>query len=85
MNWRFEEERMKRDDKSRSGIDRRSFIRTIGSGSAAAAAAATAPIVAATEAQAYDPGAEERRARYRPDSGDVTAFYRTNGYETLKK
>ena len=76
---------MKRDENSPSGIDRRSFIRTVGSGSAIAAAAATAPIIAATEAQAYDPGAEQRRARYRPDSADVKAYYRTNGYETLKK
>jgi hypothetical protein len=73
---------MKRDDTSRGGIDRRSFIRTLGSGSAVAAAA---PIVAATDAQAYDPGAEQRKARYRADSDDVKAFYRTNGYETLKK
>ena len=76
---------MKRDENSPSGIDRRNFIRTVGSGSAIAAAAATAPIIAATEAQAYDPGAEERRARYRPDSANVKAYYRTNGYETLKK
>jgi hypothetical protein len=73
---------MKRDEKSPKGIDRRNFIRTVGSGSAIAAAA---PIVAATEAHAYDPGAEERKARYRADSDDVKAFYRTNGYETLKK
>ena len=76
---------MKRDDNIRGGIDRRNFMRTMGSGSAVAAAAAAAPIVAATEAQAYDPGAEETRARYRADSDDVKAFYRTNGYETLKK
>jgi hypothetical protein len=76
---------MKRDDKSRGGIDRRSFIRTMGSGSALAATAAAAPIVTATEAHAYDPGAEQRKARYRADSADVKAFYRTNGYETLKK
>jgi hypothetical protein len=76
---------MKRDDKSPGGIDRRNFIRTMGSGSAIAAAAAAAPIVAATDAQAYDPGAEQRKARYRADSNDVKAFYRTNGYETLKK
>jgi hypothetical protein len=75
---------MKRDDKSRSGIDRRNFIRTRGSGSAIAAAAAAAPIAAATEAHAYDPGADERKARYR-ETDDVKAFYRTNGYETLKK
>ncbi|HEX3182948.1 MAG TPA: formate dehydrogenase [Beijerinckiaceae bacterium] len=76
---------MKQDEKGPGGMDRRSFIRTLGSGSAVAAAAATAPIVAATEAEAYDPGAEQRKARYRSDSDDVKAFYRTNGYETLKK
>ena len=78
---------MKRDNRRErtNGIDRRSFIRTMGSGSAVAAVAAAAPLVSATDAQAYDPGAEERRARYRADSDDVKAFYRTNGYETLKK
>jgi hypothetical protein len=76
---------MARDDKRPGGMDRRSFIRTMGSGSAVAAAAATAPLVSATDAQAYDPGGEQRRARYRADSDDVKAFYRTNGYETLKK
>ena len=76
---------MKRDDTSRGGMNRRNFIRSVGSGSALAAAAAAAPIVAATDAQAYDPGAEQRKARYRADSDDVKAFYRTNGYETLKK
>jgi hypothetical protein len=66
-------------------MDRRNFIRSMGSGSALAAAAAAGPIAAATDAQAYDPGAEQRKARYRADSDDVKAFYRTNGYETLKK
>jgi hypothetical protein len=78
---------MKRDDSRKTkseGIDRRNFIRTMGSGSAVAAAAAAAPLVAATGAQAYDPGAEERKARYR-ETDHVKAFYRTNGYETLKK
>ena len=41
-----------------------------------AAAATPAPI-----AEAYDPGEDERRARYR-ESDDVRAFYRTNRYET---
>jgi hypothetical protein len=79
------EEQMKRDESIRGGIDRRKFMRTMGSGSAVVAAAAAAPLVSATDAQAYDPGAEETRARYRADSDDVKAFYRTNGYETLKK
>jgi hypothetical protein len=42
-----------------------------------------APITA-EEARAYDPGRDESKARYR-ESDHVKAFYRTNGYETLKK
>jgi hypothetical protein len=37
-----------------------------------------------SEAQAYDPGREETRARYR-ETEDVRAFYRTNRYEGVKK
>jgi hypothetical protein len=70
------------DQKSKA-IDRRNFLRTVGGASTVVAAAVASPI-AATDAQAYDPGAEETRARYR-ESEDVKAFYRTNGYETLKK
>ena len=65
-------------------MDRRRFLRTLGSASTAAAAAAV-PIATSREAQAYHPGKDETRARYRADSPDVQAFYRTNGYETLKK
>ena len=65
-------------------MDRRNFLQTVGSASTMAMAAA-APIAATGEAQAYDPGKQETKARYRPDSPDVKAFYRTNGYETLKK
>ena len=64
-------------------LHRRNFLRALGGASTVAAAAASP--IAATEAQAYDPGAEETRARYNPDSPDVQAFYRTNGYETLQK
>jgi len=70
-------------DKKSKAIDRRNFLRTVGGASTVVAAAVASPI-AATDAQAYDPGAEETRARYR-ESEDVKAFYRTNGYETLKK
>ena len=63
-------------------LDRRSFLRGVGGASTAAVAAVAAPI-AATEEQAYDPGQEETRTRYR-ESDHVKAFYRTNGYETLK-
>jgi hypothetical protein len=71
---------MKEDKKA---IDRRNFLRTVGGASTVAVAAVASPI-AATEAQAYDPGKEETKARYR-ESDHVKAFYRTNGYETLKK
>jgi hypothetical protein len=70
-------------EKQKSALDRRNFLRAVG-GASTAAVAAAAPI-AATEAQAYDPGREETKERYRADSPDVQAFYRTNGYETLKK
>lgn len=70
-------------EKPKNALDRRNFLRAVGGVSTAAAAAVVSPI-AATEAQAYDPGSEETKARYR-ESDDVKAFYRTNGYETLKK
>jgi hypothetical protein len=71
---------MKQDKKA---MDRRNFLRTVGGASTAAVAAVASPI-AATEAQAYDPGQDETKGRYR-ESDHVKAFYRTNGYETLKK
>jgi hypothetical protein len=67
-----------------NSLGRRNFLRAFGSASAATAAAAL-PVTSATEAHAYDPGNQETRARYNADSPDVQAFYRTNGYETLKK
>ena len=72
---------MSKDNKA--AIDRRNFLRTVGGASTVAVAAAASPI-AATDAQAYDPGPDETKARYR-ESDHVKAFYRTNGYETLKK
>jgi hypothetical protein len=69
-------------DTSKKAIDRRNFLR-LGGVSTAAVVAAASPM-AATEANAYDPGGDETKARYR-ESEHVKAFYRTNGYETLKK
>jgi hypothetical protein len=63
-------------------MDRRRFLRA--AGAASAGAGALAHIASPEPAQAYNPGQDERRARYR-ESEDVKAFYRTNGYETLKK
>jgi hypothetical protein len=70
-------------DKPAKALDRRNFLRAVGGASTAAVAAVASPI-AATEAEAYDPGSDETKGRYR-ESDDVKAFYRTNGYETLKK
>jgi hypothetical protein len=70
---------------NQSPPSRRRFLRAVGSASTVAVAATAAPILTIDEAKAYDPGKEERRARYQPNSADVQAFYRTNGYETLKK
>ncbi|MBC8129521.1 MAG: formate dehydrogenase [Rhizobiaceae bacterium] len=65
-------------------LDRRSFLRSAsGVATVAAVAIAIAPSMV-TEAQAYDPGEDETRAKYQPDAADVQAFYRSNGYETLK-
>ncbi|ACA17496.1 formate dehydrogenase region TAT target [Methylobacterium sp. 4-46] len=72
---------MERDRKDQLG--RRQFFRALGGGTAAAAAALVSPL-STGEAKAYDPGSEETRARYR-ETDHVKAFYRTNGYETLKK
>ena len=69
--------------KSNKALDRRNFLRGLGGASTVAVAAVASPI-AATEANAYDPGGDETKARYR-ESEHVKAFYRTNGYETLKK
>lgn len=69
----------KRDD----GLDRRNFLRAFGGATTAVAVAATA--LTPDEAEAYDPGPEETAAKYQPDAPDVQNFYRTNGYETLKR
>ncbi len=69
--------------KTDKAMDRRNFLRSLGGASTVAAAAVASPL-AATDANAYDPGQDETKARYR-ESDHVKAFYRTNGYETLKK
>ena len=71
-------------DQHPKAMDRRSFLRAAG-GASTAVVAVAASSLNSDEAEAYDPGAEETRNRYQPDAPDVQAFYRTNGYETLKK
>lgn len=66
----------------RPSIDRRRFLGAVG-GASTSVAAALSPM-AASEAEAYDPGRDETKARYR-ETDHVKSFYRTAGYETLKK
>jgi hypothetical protein len=65
----------------RVGYSRRNLLR---GAAGASAAAAVAGVSATQEAEAYNPGPDETRARYR-ESDHVQAFYRTNGYETKNK
>jgi hypothetical protein len=70
------------DDKRQAAMSRRGFFGAVAGASTAAAAAAAA--FGPTEAKAYDPGEAETKARYR-ETEHVKAFYRVNGYQTLKK
>jgi len=63
-----------------SALNRRNFLRA----ASVTPAAAIATLILPSEAEAYDPGTEETKARYR-ETDHVKAYYRTNGYETLKK
>jgi hypothetical protein len=62
---------------SRPEVSRRAFV-----GAAIGTATMTAVSVPSEVAEAYNPGDDELRARYRADSPDVQAFYRTNRYES---
>jgi hypothetical protein len=70
---------------TRDAIDRRRFLSAATGATTAAIAAAAATPLLVTDAEAYDPGPSETKAKYQPDAPDVQAFYRTNGYETRKK
>ncbi|SFG84854.1 formate dehydrogenase [Methylobacterium gossipiicola] len=74
---------MRQDQKdTQDGLGRRQFFRALGGGTVAVAAGVAATPMTATDAQAYDPGQDETKGRYRL-TDHVKAFYRTNGYETL--
>jgi hypothetical protein len=68
-------------DKRQMAMNRRNFLRAFGGASTVAVATVT---LSPDEAQAYNPGQEETKTRYR-ESDHVKAFYRVNGYETLRK
>ncbi|MFU0507599.1 formate dehydrogenase [Pseudaminobacter sp. NGMCC 1.201702] len=68
-------------DKRQMAMNRRNFLRAFGGASTAAVATVT---LSPDEAQAYNPGQEETKTRYR-ETDHVKAFYRVNGYQTLRK
>ncbi len=68
----------------RDTVDRRTFLRSATGIAGLAATGAVVTPAMVTEAEAYDPGIDETRSKYQPESADVQAFYRTNGYETLQ-
>jgi hypothetical protein len=70
-------------EKQNTTLDRRSFLRGVGGASTAAVAVAAAS-VAADDARAYDPGEEETKARYNPESDHIKAYYRVNSYPAKK-
>ncbi len=65
------------EKKAREALDRRGFLKVASLGSVAAAASVAPGMV--TPAEAYDPGKEETKGRYR-ETDHVKAFYRTNSY-----
>ena len=70
-------------DTDKTAMNRRNFLRAVTGASTVAAATAVAALNPG-EAHAYDPGEEETGARYQ-ETDHVKAYYRVNGYETLKK
>lgn len=65
------------DKKPKPELDRRRLLLGVGLG---ATAAAVAQVGTADEADAYDPGADETKARYK-ETDHVKTYYRVNGYE----
>jgi hypothetical protein len=62
---------------NRAPVDRRGFLKVLGSSTAVAATAVAPGMVG--EAEAMNPGREETRARYK-ETDHVKAYYRTNRY-----
>jgi hypothetical protein len=69
---------MARDTKTEKteGVDRRKFFTLFGGATTAAIAAP----LATSEAQASESPADQRKARYQPNSKNVQDFYRVNRY-----
>lgn len=64
--------------KDKTGVDRRGFLKSVGTGAAGAATIALGAGVA-TPAAASENAAERKKKRYK-ESEHVKAYYRTNRY-----
>ena len=62
----------------KDGVDRRNFLKSVGSGAAGAASVAAIG-VGATPAVAKEGDADKKKARYK-ETDHVKAYYRTNRY-----
>lgn len=67
-------------DERKAALSRRNFLRAFGGVSTTAVAAVA---LTPTEAEAYDPGKEEMRARYH-ETDHIKNFYRVNRYPEHK-
>jgi hypothetical protein len=65
-------------DERPTSINRRNLLRAVGGASGAAVAGAAVGLTP-SEAQAYDPGPEETKARYR-ETDHIKNFYGVNRY-----
>lgn len=61
------------------GVDRRNFLKTIGSGAAGAATVAVAAGAAPATAEAAESAADRKKRRYK-ESDHVKSYYATNRY-----
>lgn len=65
---------------TKSALDRRGFLRSLGGGAAGAATVAVAGTALPAPAAASESAADRKKKRYKADSAHVQAFYRTNKY-----
>jgi hypothetical protein len=68
--------------KQKAGMSRRNFLRAFGGTSTTSVVAAVA-VLTPGEAEAYDPGNDETKARYRV-TDHIKDYYRVNHYPAKK-
>lgn len=66
-------------EKQGKGVDRRNFLRAVGTSTAGAAAGAAGAVLVPSTANATESRADRIKKRYR-ETDHIKAFYRTNRY-----